>query len=186
MNQTDKNIAENLRRIRKARNLSLDMLAEQTGVSKSMLGQIERGESNPTVATIGKIVEGLRLTFEELLYQKPENSVFFEDPNRLPVYKEREGEYCIRTQLPFDHQRNFEIYHALIQENCAYEAASHGEGTWEMITVLEGELSLKWEDQIFDLQTGQSLRFRSDRDHKYQNKSSGIVRFLIVLSHENG
>ena len=51
MNQLDKNIAVNLKRIRKSRNMSLDMLAEKTGVSKSMLGQIERGESNPTVAT---------------------------------------------------------------------------------------------------------------------------------------
>lgn len=186
MNQTDKNIAENLRRIRKARNLSLDMLAEQTGVSKSMLGQIERGESNPTVATIGKIVEGLRLTFEELLYQKTENTVFYEDMNGLPVYKEKAGEYCIRTQLPFEHQRNFEIYHALIQGNCRYDAASHGEDTWEMITVLEGELTLKLEDQSFDLQTGQSLRFHSDRDHRYHNKSSRNVQFSIVLSHEKG
>ena len=53
MTQLDKNIAFNLKRIRKSKNMSLDMLAERTGVSKSMLGQIERGESNPTVSTIG-------------------------------------------------------------------------------------------------------------------------------------
>lgn len=54
MTQLDKNIALNLKRIRKSKNMSLDMLAERTGVSKSMLGQIERGKSNPTVSTIGK------------------------------------------------------------------------------------------------------------------------------------
>ena len=52
MTQLDKNIALNLKRIRKSKNMSLDMLAERTGVSKSTLGQIERGESNPTVSTI--------------------------------------------------------------------------------------------------------------------------------------
>ena len=46
MNQLDKNIAANLKRIRKSRNMSLDMLAEKTGVSKSMLGQIERIQSD--------------------------------------------------------------------------------------------------------------------------------------------
>ena len=61
MTQLDKNIALNLKRIRKSKNMSLDMLAERTGVSKSTLGQIERGESNPTVSTIGKIVEGLKV-----------------------------------------------------------------------------------------------------------------------------
>ena len=47
MTQLDKNIALNLKRIRKSKNMSLDMLAERTGVSKSMLGQIERGKTNP-------------------------------------------------------------------------------------------------------------------------------------------
>ena len=57
MDTIDKNISINLRKIRKEQNMSLDMLSERTLVSKSMLGQIERGESNPTVATIAKIVD---------------------------------------------------------------------------------------------------------------------------------
>ena len=44
-------IANNLKRIRDERKLSLDKVADLTGVSKSMLGQIERGESNPTIST---------------------------------------------------------------------------------------------------------------------------------------
>ena len=72
MTQLDKNIALNLKRIRKSKNMSLDMLAERTGVSKSMLGQIERGKSNPTVSTIGKIVEGLKVPFEQLIYDRKE------------------------------------------------------------------------------------------------------------------
>ena len=70
MDTIDKNISINLRKIRKEQNMSLDMLSERTLVSKSMLGQIERGESNPTVATIAKIVDGIRVTFEELIYPK--------------------------------------------------------------------------------------------------------------------
>ena len=45
-------ISANLKRIRKEKKLSLDAVSEMTGVSKSMLGQIERGESSPTVATL--------------------------------------------------------------------------------------------------------------------------------------
>lgn len=68
MDQIDKNIASNLRRIRKSKNMSLDMLARKTGVSKSMLGQIERGESIPTISTVAKITNGIGISFEELLY----------------------------------------------------------------------------------------------------------------------
>lgn len=58
MDAMSSRISENLRQIRKEKKLSLDSMAEQTGVSKSMLGQIERGESSPTVATLWKIATG--------------------------------------------------------------------------------------------------------------------------------
>ena len=60
-------VAENLKRIREEKRLSLDKLAELTGVSKSMLGQIEHGESSPTVATVWKISNGLKVSFTTLL-----------------------------------------------------------------------------------------------------------------------
>ena len=91
MSQIDRNIAYNLKRIRKSRNMSLDMLAEKTGVSKSMLGQIERGESNPTVATISRIMEGIKVSFEDLIY-KPEEEVVAVEKKNLSVYKEKEGD----------------------------------------------------------------------------------------------
>ena len=113
MNQLDKNIAVNLKRIRKSRNMSLDMLAEKTGVSKSMLGQIERGESNPTVATIAKIVDGIRVTFEELIYPKTDSVVII-DNESLPVYRAQEGAYQVRSIFPYDRHRNFELYETTI------------------------------------------------------------------------
>ena len=108
MTQIDKNIAFNLKRIRKSKNMSLDMLAERTGVSKSMLGQIERGESNPTVSTIGKIVEGLKVPFEQLIYNRKEIMVV-PSPEEAPVWKAKEGEYRIYVMLPYDAGRNIEI-----------------------------------------------------------------------------
>ena len=67
MDAMSSRISENLRQIRKEKKLSLDSMAEQTGVSKSMLGQIERGESSPTVATLWKIATGLHISFTALL-----------------------------------------------------------------------------------------------------------------------
>lgn len=67
MDYLNQNISMNLRRIRLARGYSLDMVAEQTGVSKSMLGQIERGEANPTIGILGKIVSGLRVELTDLV-----------------------------------------------------------------------------------------------------------------------
>ena len=92
MTQLDKNIAFNLKRIRKSKNMSLDMLAERTGVSKSMLGQIERGVSNPTVSTIGKIVDGLKVPFEQLIYDRQEFMVM-PSLEEAPVFRVKETNY---------------------------------------------------------------------------------------------
>ena len=120
MTQLDKNIALNLKRIRKSKNMSLDMLAERTGVSKSTLGQIERGESNPTVSTIGKIVEGLKVPFEQLIYNRKEIMVV-PSPEEAPVCKAKEGEYRIYVMLPYDAGRNFEIYQGELTRNARME-----------------------------------------------------------------
>ena len=71
MDHSAETISSNLRSIRDARNLSLDQLSELTGVSKSMLRQIEIGKSSPTIATIWKIANGLRVSFTALL-RKPD------------------------------------------------------------------------------------------------------------------
>ena len=60
-------VGENIKRIRKAKKLSMERLAAESGVSRSMLGQIERGEANPSVALLGKLASALKVPAEVLL-----------------------------------------------------------------------------------------------------------------------
>ena len=183
MTQLDKNIAFNLKRIRKSKNMSLDMLAERTGVSKSMLGQIERGESNPTVSTIGKIVDGLMVSFEQLIYDRQEFMVM-PSLEEAPVFRAKEGEYRIYVMLPYDAGRNFEIYQGEVAPGAQMESESHGENTWEYLTVVSGEveLYLYLEDKNFCVKTGSSLYFASDRRHVYRNVGGeqAVVTMLVT------
>ena len=68
------NVAVNLKRIRTSKGMSLDVLSEQTGVSKSMLAQIEKGTANPSLGVLGKITSGLRIEFQELIEAPPMES----------------------------------------------------------------------------------------------------------------
>lgn len=181
MTQIDKNIAINLKRIRKARNMSLDMLAERTGVSKSMLGQIERGESNPTVTTIGKIVEGLKVPFEQLIYEKKE-TVVVPSLAQAPIYKEKAGEYSIRILLPYEAERSFEIYQGKLEPGACLEETPHGEHTWEYMTVLEGEIELSIDGQRFHVPEKSSLYFAGDRPHSCHNvgDTAACISFMIT------
>ena len=181
MTQLDKNIAFNLKRIRKSKNMSLDMLAERTGVSKSMLGQIERGESNPTVSTIGKIVDGLKVPFEQLIYDRQEFMVM-SSLEEAPVFRAKEGEYRIYVMLPYDAGRSFEIYQGELEMGAQMESESHGENTWEYLTVVSGEVELYLEDKSFRVKTGSSLYFASDRKHVYRNVGGekAVVTMLVT------
>lgn len=181
MTQIDKNIALNLKRIRRSKNLSLDMLSERTGVSKSMLGQIERGESNPTVSTIGKIVEGLKVPFEQLIYM--DNQVIqLPSPTTAPVCKESKGEYSIHTLLPYDSHRKMEIYQGYIEKEATMDVISFGEDSWECLTVLKGEVDLIIEEEVFHIQENASMYFACDREHSYKNRSKeeAIINMVIT------
>lgn len=169
MNQFDKNIAMNLKRIRKSKNMSLDMLAEKTGVSKSMLGQIERGESNPTIATIAKIVDGIRIPFEELLYPEQE-SVLIIDNDKIPLLKSEEGAYQVRSIFPHDRRRNFEVYEMKIEPGEGCE--SFLDGSCEYILVVQGVLTLKTAEGTYEVAADHAVRLDAAKAHRYHNSGS--------------
>lgn len=183
MNQLDKNIAVNLKRIRKSRNMSLDMMAERTGVSKSMLGQIERGESNPTVATIAKIVEGIRVPFEELIYPKTDSIVII-DNEKLPVYKEEEGTYQVRSIFPYDRYRNFEVYETKIESGGNCESFLTEGSVCEYIMVLQGTLTLETKDSIYEVAPNHAIRIEAGRGHRYRNRGTQELILNIFVAFE--
>ena len=177
-------VGENIKRIRKQQKLSLERTAALSGVSRSMLGQIERGKTNPTVSTIGKIVEGLKVPFEQLIYDRKEIMVM-PSPEEAPVFKEKEGQYRIYVMLPFDAGRNFEIYQGELDGKAQMESESYGEQTWEYLTVVSGEIELILDDQSFHVKRGSSLYFACDRKHVYRNagEEKAVCNMIITTQH---
>lgn len=180
MSTLDKNIAVNLKRIRKAKNMSLDMLAEQTGVSKSMLGQIERGESNPTVTTIGKIVDGMKIPFEELIREpRPAVSVISKDG---AAYRETDDDCRIYVYFPYEKSRNFEGYSMEIRPGGRYHIGSKGENTEEYIMVSSGTLTLRIENHLYEVHQGDAVRLFADKEHVYMNEGNTPLILNITFA----
>lgn len=175
------NVAVNLKRIRLARKMSLDELAEQTGVSKSMLGQIERGESNPTLGTMGKIVSGLRVEFDDLI-SEPMLEAYEVDHAKLVPSKEVIGQYTVYNYFPFEKKRNFEIYVIEIEPGGTYYSGSHGEKTSEYVIGIEGEIKLKVGGSEYIVSSQDALMFESDKEHKYVNAGDVKARIISVFA----
>ena len=181
MDYINKNVATNLKRIRMARKMSLDVVAEQTGVSKSMLGQIERGESNPTVGILGKIVSGLRVSFDDLV-KVPKEEIYVVRKENINPSKESTEEYTVYTYFPFESDRNFEIYVFEIKPGGKYLSGAHGEKTCEYLNVFSGELTLRIGDESRVLKKGDAVRFNTDRDHIYENNSDEVLIVNVVFN----
>ncbi|WP_303870224.1 XRE family transcriptional regulator [Acetobacterium wieringae] len=180
MDYLNKNISINLKAIRKEKGMSMDEVAEQTGVSKSMLGQIERGEANPTIGTLGKIVSGLRVDLADLT-RTPGVGVYQVDRERLLPSKEVPGQYAVYTYFPFEKNRLFEIYEIEIKPGACYVSGAHGQGTKEYIVVHAGELTLEVDNSFYRVKQEDALSFETAVKHIYWNQGSETLKFMIVF-----
>lgn len=181
MDYLNKNIARNLKKMRLIRGLSLDNVAEQTGVSKSILAQIERGEANPTIGTIERIISGLRISITELTEDTSVVSRIIEGSTLEPL-KKAEGAYSVYNYFPFEETRSFEIYKIHISPGKEYRTGGHGISTEEYIMLYEGELLITENEETIRLREGDGLRLSTEQEHTYVNVGPGEASFILVFS----
>jgi transcriptional regulator with XRE-family HTH domain len=173
-------ISMNLKRIREDKKLSLDKVAQMTGVSKSMLGQIERGESNPTVTTVWKIANGLKVSFTSLLNQPESDTVIVTKKDVEPMIEDN-GKYKVYPFFPYEDERRFEVYKVEIEKGGYLSAEPHGQETYEFITVFDGEITIRVDDEEYTVKKGDSIKFRADKPHSYHNSGHEVTRVSMVI-----
>ncbi len=172
-------IAENLKTLRTERNLSLGQLAELSTISKVMLSQIEKGDTNPTINTLWKIAKGLKVPYTSLLEQK-ENDTYVIKKSDIEAQFTEGGHYrvyCYYTSTPY---RNFELFQIEIDEGCSYKSIGHSKKCQEYIMVLEGELTLEINDETYKLTSDDSISFSASNQHVYVNTGSGTLKATIT------
>lgn len=170
-----KEIAQHLKSERTKKKLSLDATAKLTGVSKAMLGQIEREESSPTIATLWKIASGLETSFSAFFANEPNlctsERVFPDDP-RMKV----------QTLFPFQADTGIEVFEISLSSHHQQLSSAHNVGVIEHVHVLNGTLNVFFDDNWHTLKQGESVRFFSDQSHGYEAKSETAV-FQNIISY---
>ena len=154
--------------------MSLDVVSEQTGVSKSMLAQIEKGTANPSLGVLGKITSGLRIRFQELIQAPPLDSCLVHVQEMVPT-KEVEGRYKVWTCFPYEDNQLVEIYRIEIEAGQSYISGGHGEKTREYITVTEGVLTIECHGHTQTINKDQVYKFETDQAHIYRNEGAEMV-----------
>ena len=166
-------IAKHLKSLRAQKGMSLAETAKVTGVSKAMLGQIERQESSPTIATLWKIASGLSVSFSAFFANQASpsaNDALFPDDPKMNI----------RTLFPFKVDTGVEMFEITLTAYHQQMSSPHSAGVIEYIHVLHGQLSLYVDRQWQLMQKGESRRFFADQSHGYWAISETAVFQNII------
>lgn len=184
MNAIIQTIAKNLQTIRKERQLTLQDLAELTGVSKSMLGEIERGASSPTITVLWKIASGLKIPISNLIHEATPHVLMVQEKDWLTLSDA--PEYNLSLIFDYDHTRNFEVYHIDFEPGALRCSQPHQAGVVEYTMVYEGTLTIEVNGKEFVLGKGDSLIFEADKPHSYRNRGEVPTKAYSLIYYSNG
>jgi len=173
-----------IRRQRQAHDLTLEELAKDSGVSRSMLSQVERGEANPTFATLWNLTRALGLTIDDLVAGDPgsESSAIEVMPRSATPKVQGDGVGATLWLLaPPEQVGRVEWYELLLEPGGRLTSSPHLAGTTEHFTVLRGGVTVKSGDAVTDVPCGGSARYRADVDHEISNSGTEDAQLILIV-----
>ncbi len=160
-------IGENIRRLRRARGISLGELAKKAEISKSTLSAIEAGKANPTISTLWAISKALGVPFSSLIGE----GVVVEEGGIHVRLVERGG--------------STEVYVMKLRPKALRDAAPHQEGVEEFVIVAEGSALVGPKEGPRYLREFETLSFRGDVPHIYASPDRDSI-LIVILRYEGG
>ncbi|WP_096434974.1 helix-turn-helix domain-containing protein [Alteribacter populi] len=178
-----KQVGITVRKMRQERGMNLQELADLIGVSKLTLGNIERGEANPSLTVIWKIANGLSIPIS-LLLKEDQGVIISRKNNGNRVLSTNEA--CILEPM-FDVSTygSSEIHRAYLQPNSEYCPGAHQSGVIEYVTVMMGEVKIKVQDDYYHLFEYDSIKFNGDKEHAYINPTDSTTVLHFVMTYTN-
>jgi transcriptional regulator with XRE-family HTH domain len=170
-----------LKDARRAQGLSLDAVAKLSGVSRSMVSQIERGESSPTIATLWNLTNALKVDFAGLLDATPHTALIEVLRGRDVPTIDNRGTACrLRILSPPEEAGRHEVYEIFLGDGGALISAPHRRGAREHLSVVEGHLRLTSGTGSEDLGPGDTARYAADVAHGIHAVDGPARAFLVV------
>jgi transcriptional regulator with XRE-family HTH domain len=179
----NRHLGVRVKELRAERKWSLESLATASGVSRSMLSQIEREKANPTLAVTLRIAQAFGMNLGELVEMPdatPSLNVIRADDR---TFHYRSDESCrIRTLSPLNLEKDVEFYEVQLKAGGALKSSAHFEGTREFLTVQKGQIRVESGDESNVLSPGDSASYKADVPHAIINAGRGeAVIFLVDI-----
>ena len=179
----NRHLGARVKLLRSDRGWSLEGLANASGVSRSMLSQIEREQANPTLAVTMRIAQAFGMSLGELLEVPGASSNVNVIRANDHTFHYRSDKFCrVRTLSPLNLEKDVEFYEVQLEPGGALRSAAHFEGTREFLTVQKGQVRVESAGDTDDLGLGDSASYRADVPHAIINPGKGeAVIFLVDI-----
>ena len=172
-----------VKELRRRRRLTLEELAELSGVSRAMISKLERGEKNPTLVIAAKLAEGLGVTLSQLAGMEERREVVVVPKERRMVMRDPETGFERQLLSPNFVGSGVEFIRNEIPEgSTSGEFPPHRRDVEEHIVVERGSLRAILGGEEYLLEEGDSIYFEADVKHRFDNVGQGVCSYYLVIS----
>ncbi|MFD7135337.1 helix-turn-helix domain-containing protein [Streptomyces sp. NPDC059894] len=173
-------IGSRLRELRMGRGLSLRALATAVGVSPTLLSQVERGVTEPSLSTLRRLAEVYTVSVADLFGEDRQASAAVSRPGERSVLLSPRG--SVRYERLTPHNGALEVLRAVLAPGDATSDEPWTHPSIECAYVVSGTLSADVEGVITLVGRGEAVTFDSGLPHRYLNETDGTVEFIIATS----
>lgn len=174
-------LGKTVRRLRRAYNYSLGDLSEQSGVAKSIISQIEKNETNPTLGTLYKLARALNSPIEEMLRGQDAPALVERlGPAGTPLLVSDDGRCRLRIIGWIRTVELVQWYYFEASPGGTLESEPHPPGSIENLTMLQGQVTITVGEEQFRIGSGETARYHADRPHRIFNDGDIPATALMV------
>lgn len=174
-------IGANLKQLRTERGLTLGQLAGLAGISKAMLSDMEKGTGNPTINTIWKIANGLKVPYTRLMEGAEQGATLVRREEALECSQvENDGHYRVSCYFKGGTDRAFELFYVELDPHHANTSAGHLAQAQEYVYILRGKVTVETGGQTYSLEPGDALGFDSTVEHTYRNEQEEPAAWIVL------
>lgn len=186
MDRLIEKISKRLKQVRKERGWSLDLTSQRTGVSKAMLGQIERCESSPTISTLWKIASGCEVSFSSFVEEAiaPEKDLTIRRGS-LEQLHPHDDKILVMPLFSYDASLGFEAFIIELLPGCEHMSPPHQPGVHEHIIVTSGKMEVFAGGVWHTLKQKEGMKFNADQPHGYRNHAPEKAVFHDIIHYKN-
>ncbi len=170
-------VGRKIKQFRTQKKITLENVANETGLSVERLKKIEAGKEIPPVGALLQIARSLQIDSALFLKEQSEDKL----TDRVEAYTKRTSNYAYTTLTPGAENKHLKAFRVSIDPLADHEGVGYQHEGEEFVYVLAGKVEITVGDHVNKLTKNESLHFNSGISHNLQNVGKSIAKLLVVI-----